>query len=90
GPVSVDLSYGTGGFPADCDVATVGPFQLELPVSVDVNDDHVWEIHCREPSTHTFTFETKIVNIKEPHVVDPDEGNNSGITRLVVNAIAEA
>ena len=67
-----------------------GSPQVELPVSVDVFDEYVWTIHCREPSTHTFTFETEILGIKDVHVEDSDLSNNSGSTEFTVDAIAEA
>jgi hypothetical protein len=90
GPVEVAGSYRTPGVPDDCSVATVDPPQYVLPVSVDVVDDHSWDIHCSEPSEHTFTFATDIITIKDPHVVDPEQENNSASGDYTVAALAKA
>ena len=85
GPVGVGLSY-TPTAPPDCDVETVDPPQVSLPTSVDVVDNHIWTIHCSQPSSHTFSFQTDITGIKDPHVVDPNENNNSGSADYTVTA----
>jgi hypothetical protein len=89
GPVNVGLSYSHGA-PADCSVSTAGPPQVSLPVSVDVVDNHTWTIHCSQPSEHTFSFQTDITGINDPHVIDPNEANNSGSAEYTVEAWASA
>ncbi len=90
GPVEIAGSYGAPSVPADCSVATIDPPQYVLPVSVDIVDDHSWDIHCSEPSEHTFTFATDIITIKDPHVVDPEPENNSASGDYTVAALAKA
>ncbi|MGQ9573485.1 MAG: dockerin type I domain-containing protein, partial [Dehalococcoidia bacterium] len=89
GPVQVGLSY-SGTAPPDCTLATVGPPQVSLPVSVQVVDNHTWTIHCSKPSEHTFSFTTSITDIKDPHVVETNPANNSGSRSYTVKAIAYA
>jgi len=89
GPVEVGLGYSASA-PPECSVASVDPPQVVLPVSVDVVDDHTWTIHCSQPSTHIFTFQTDIAVIKDPQVVDPDLANNSGSGDFSVSAIGGA
>ncbi len=87
GPVAVEVRQ-TPTSPADCQISPSEPQtrQVDLPASVDVTVDEPFSIHCSEKSTHTFTFETDIVRAKNPHVVDPNEANNSGSTQLTVEA----
>ncbi len=77
--------------PAGC---TVGPPTSFLdvvaaPVSVDVTIDHVFTIHCTQPSTHKFDFSNSVA-VLDTHVHDPNPNNNSKSASLTVNAIASA
>jgi hypothetical protein len=66
-------------------------FQVPLDVSVitppfGCNVD----IHCSQPSSHTFQFDAAISVPKEPHVVDPDPTNNAQVISRTVASIAQA
>ena len=66
------------------------PVAVVLPESVDVPLQEELVIRCSEPSTHTFSFENKILRNTDEHVVDPDLENNSAPGELTVNCIGEA
>jgi len=90
GPVVVPLDV-TASAPAGCDVVPAGASeQIELSVNTDVAHFVSFDIHCSQASEHTFSFKAEIVGIKDPHVVDPDTGNNSLGTDLTVAALAES
>ena len=63
--------------------------RVTLRVSEDTNVDASFTIHCSEPSLHTFEFDNVITPV-DPHVEDPEPGNNTGATSLTVAAIAQA
>jgi hypothetical protein len=87
GPVEVTVGY-TATAPADCEIYWMGePEQWVLPVSVDVMVPGDFEIHCYEPSSHTFWVESWMSGPKEPHFSDPAPGNNSWSSDLTVDAI---
>jgi len=86
---TLDCPYSTKwyvGYPDVLDVHINVP--LEESITVPLLTD--WDIHCLEPSTHTWHFEN-LVEAKEPDVYpDPEPGNNFKELDLTVNCIAEA
>ncbi|UCH87408.1 MAG: hypothetical protein JSU97_03185 [Dehalococcoidia bacterium] len=60
-----------------------------VPVSVDVTHTEPFTIHCHKPSEHTFTFDN-VISVKDAHVTDPVNGNNTAHTDWTVPAIAQA
>ena len=68
--------------PADCTVdgqaSKEASDQIELPLSVDVPVSMAAVIHCSEASLHEFDFSVVVDVAKDPHLVDPDLGNNVG------------
>ena len=88
-PVHVTVTE-TATAPADCTISQNAPEQVELPQSVDVTVDEDFTIHCSKPSSHTFTVDNVVSGPKEPHIVDPDLGNNGASTNLTVAAMAKA
>ena len=62
---------------------------LNVPVNQDVTHTEPFTVHCSKPSEHTFTFDN-VISIKNPHVTDPNGGNNAAHTEWTVPAIAQA
>jgi len=90
GPVELE-TVKTATAPPDCEITPDSHVEqiLDVPVSVDVTHTEPFTIHCHKPSEHTFTFDN-VINIKEPHVSDPNGGNNTAHTEWTVPAIAQA
>ncbi|MEX0800901.1 MAG: hypothetical protein WD379_06790 [Dehalococcoidia bacterium] len=62
---------------------------VSLAVSADTILNEEFDVHCYEPSTHTWEFD-KVISSDSQFVVDPDLGNNSGSFDLTKNCIAES
>ena len=72
-----------GGPTANTNVQTLLDVGASTTVSVDFN------IHCDEPSFHTFKFENQITPV-DPHVLDTVSVNDVARTKLTVASIAQA
>jgi hypothetical protein len=61
-------------------------YDLMLMPSVPglVNEIQNWDIHCLEPSTHSWSFTTTIAN-QNPATPDPDEDNNTDVNLFDVD-----
>jgi len=62
---------------------------VDLPISTPVPLLTDWDIHCLEPSTHTWHFEN-VVEAKDPLIIDPEPGNNAKYLDLTVDCIGTA
>ena len=82
----------TASAPAGCTVApTSGAVQKVVPTTGSLVFDETFTIHCSEPSNHgPFVFRNVVGDPKDPHISDPDTGNNTAeTTDLSVNALAD-
>jgi hypothetical protein len=88
GPTAASFPVSWAFFPpADC---TIDPleinFQASLASGADTLLESALEMHCSEPSYHDFEAVLILGQPKEPHVGDPDEGNNIAVFPLTVEA----
>jgi len=90
GPVDLK-TVKTAVAPPDCEITPDSHVEqiYSVPVSVDVTHSEPFTIHCHKPSEHTFIFDN-VISIKDPHISDPDGGNNTAHTEWTVPAIAQA
>jgi hypothetical protein len=88
--VEVELTT-TAAAPDGCTAAPVGPAVEQKVVPTDgagLTFQEQFTIHCFEPSTHgPFTFDNVVGEPKDPHISDPDGGNNAAHTERSVDAI---
>ncbi len=64
--------------------------QVELPVSVDVPVSMTATVHCAEASSHTFNFSGQVNVTGDPHITDPNAGNNTASGQATTAVVASA
>ena len=91
GPVKVMAPSFTVDPPSGCTVEPLPCVRLvDLTVSVSQTVNCSVEIHCENPSSHTFHVTGSAGEPGDAHVVDPNLGNNSGSADYSVNVWAQA
>jgi hypothetical protein len=64
--------------------------QIELPVSVNVPVSMAATIRCSEVSSHTFDLSAKVNPAADPHLTDPNLGNNTTTGQATAAVVSSA
>jgi hypothetical protein len=64
--------------------------QIVLPVSVDVPVSMTATVHCAQASSHTFNFSGQVNVTGDPHLTDPNAGNNTASGQATAAVVASA
>jgi hypothetical protein len=96
--VTCSAACTAGVCPAGTDITAEWPHVLDVhkptvPLEIGVPDfmpTEEWDVHCYEPSTHTWHFENDIVAEDPVSFPDPTPANNHKEFNLILNCLADA